>query len=76
MEYYLLPVDKFEAPKVEKALKEANYDVDDRASIWSQEEIKKVTNSMTKENAQKLILEFLPDPIGERFAQVCGLKLD
>ena len=76
MEYYLLPVDKSEAPEVEEALKRANYDVDDRALIWSQEQINKVTSLMTKENAQNLILEFLPDPVGEKFAQVYGLKLD
>jgi hypothetical protein len=31
---------------------------------------------MTKENAQNLILEFLPDPVSEKFAEVYGLNLD
>jgi len=76
MEYYLLPVEESEALEVEEALKKVNYDVDDRASIWSKEEINKVIKSMTKENAQNLILEFLPDPIGEKFAKVYGLNLN
>jgi hypothetical protein len=76
MEYYLLPVEESEALEVEEALKKVNYDVDDRASIWSKEEINKVIKSMTKENAQNLILEFLPDPIGDKFAKVYGLNLN
>jgi hypothetical protein len=76
MKYYLLPVEESEALEVEEALKKVNYDVDDRASIWGKEEINKVINLMTKENAQNLILEFLPDPIGEKFAKVYGLNLD
>lgn len=76
MEYYLLPVEESEALKVEEALKKVNYEVDDRASIWGKEEINKVINSMTKENALNLILEFLPDPVGEKFAEVYGLNLD
>lgn len=75
MEYYLLPVEESEALEIERALRKINYDVDDRASIWGKEEISKVINSMTKENAQNLILEFLPDPIGEKFANVYGLNL-
>ena len=75
MEYYLLPVEESEALEIERALRKINYDVDDRASIWGKEEINKVINSMTKENAQNLILEFLPDPIGEKFANVYGLNL-
>ena len=60
MEYYLLSVGEGkETLEFEEALKKIDYDVDDRASIWSKGEIDKIINTMTKENATKMILQFL-----------------
>jgi hypothetical protein len=76
MEYYLLPVDKGEeAVAVEEALKKIDYDVDDRASIWSKEEIDKTVKTMTKENALNMVIQFLPDPVGDKFADLFGIKI-
>ncbi len=74
MEYYLLPLEEKEAVKVEDALKKINYDLDDRASTWNQKDIDEIVNTMTKENAPKLIVEFLPDEIGDKFANLFGFK--
>lgn len=76
MEYYLLPVEESEAIAFEEALKKIDYDVDDRASIWTREDIDKIVNTMTSENASKLIVEFLPDPIGDKFANLFGIKFN
>jgi hypothetical protein len=76
MEYYLLPVEESEAIAFEEALKKIDYDVDDRASIWTKEDIDKIVNTMTSENASKLIVEFLPDPIGDKFANLFGIKFN
>lgn len=76
MEYYLLPVEESEAVAFEEALKKIDYDVDDRASIWTKEDIDKIINTMTKENASKLIVEFLPDPVGDKFANLFGIKIN
>ncbi|MFL6422647.1 MAG: hypothetical protein ACJ71R_03540 [Nitrososphaeraceae archaeon] len=77
MEYYLLPVEEGEeAVAVEEALKKVDYDVDDRASIWSNEEIDKIVKTMTKENAPNLILQFLPDPVEEKFADLFGITFN
>ena len=76
MEYYLLPVKESEAVAFEEALKKIDYDVDDRASAWTKEAIDKIINTMTKENAPKLILEFLPDPVGNKFADLFGIKFN
>ena len=76
MEYYLLPVDKGEeAVAVEEALKKIDYEVDDRASIWSKEEIDKIVKTMTKENALNMVIQFLPDPVGDKFADLFGIKI-
>jgi hypothetical protein len=75
MEYYLLPVDKGEAVAVEEALNKIDYDVDDRASIWSKEEIDKIVKTMTKENALNMVIQFLPDPVGDKFADLFGIKI-
>jgi hypothetical protein len=76
MEYYLLPVDEGEeAVAVEEALKKIDYDVDDRASIWSKEEIDKIVKTMTKENALNMVIQFLPDPVGDKFADLFGIKI-
>jgi hypothetical protein len=76
MEYYLLPVEEGEeAVAVEEALKKVDYDVDDRASIWSKEEIDKIVKTMTKENAPSLIVQFLPDPVGDKFTDLFGIKI-
>ncbi|MER5174199.1 MAG: hypothetical protein ABJB76_12695 [Candidatus Nitrosocosmicus sp.] len=74
MEYYLLPIEEKEAGRVEDALKKINYDLDDRASTWNQKDIDEIVNTMTKENAPKLIVEFLPDEIGDKFANLFGFK--
>jgi hypothetical protein len=77
VEYYLLPVEESEAVAFEEALKKIGYDVDDRASSWSEEIIGRIMDAMTtKESAPKLIVEFLPDPVGEKFAELFGIKLD
>lgn len=76
MEYYLLPVEDDEAVAVEEALKKINYDVDDRASVWGKEVINKIVNAMTKENAPKMISDFLPDPIRDKFINLFGLNSD
>jgi hypothetical protein len=76
MEYYLLPVEESEAVAFEEALKKIDYDIDDRASIWTKEDIDKIINTMTKENASKLIVEFLPDPVGDKFANLFGIKIN
>jgi hypothetical protein len=76
MEYYLLPVEDDEAVAVEEALKKINYDVDDRASVWGKEVINKIVNAMTKENAPKMISDFLPDPIRDKFINLFGLNFD
>jgi hypothetical protein len=76
MEYYLLPVGEGkEALEFEEALKRIDYDVDDRASTWSKEDIDKIINTMTKENATKMILQFLPDPVGDKFTELLRIKL-
>jgi hypothetical protein len=76
MEYYLLPVEEDEAVAVEEALKKINYDVDDRASVWGKEVINKIVNAMTKENAPKMISDFLPDPIRDKFINLFGINFD
>jgi hypothetical protein len=76
MEYYLLPVEEDEAVAVEEALKKINYDVDDRASVWGKEVIYKIVNAMTKENAPKMISDFLPDPIRDKFINLFGINFD
>lgn len=77
MEYYLLPVeDAKEAVAVEEALKEIDYDVDDRAFAWSKEEIDKIVNSMTKENALNIIVQFLPEPVEDKFADLFGIRFN
>ena len=76
MEYYLLPVEDDEAVAVEEALKKINYDVDDRASVWGKEVINKIVNAITKENAPKMISDFLPDPIRDKFINLFGLNFD
>jgi hypothetical protein len=76
MEYYLLPVEESEAVAFEEALKKIDYDIDDRAYIWTKEDIDKIISTMTKENASKLIVEFLPDPVGDKFAKLFGIKIN
>jgi hypothetical protein len=76
MDYYLLPVEDDEAVAVEEALKKINYDVDDRASVWGKEVINKIVNAITKENAPKMISDFLPDPIRDKFINLFGLNFD
>ena len=74
MEYYLLSVEEQEAAAIEEALRGVNYDVDDRAFNWGKEETDKIINSMTKENATKIILQFLPEPVGDKFSELLGLQ--
>ena len=76
MDYYLLPLDKNESNQLEEALKKINYDVDDRALIWSGEYIDKVASTMTKENAHKILVEFLPEPVAEKFEKLFEVKID
>jgi hypothetical protein len=75
-EYYLLPIEEGEeAVAVEEALKKINYDVDDRASTWNKEEIDKIVKTMTKKNALNLIVQFLPDPVGDKFVDLFAIKI-
>ena len=77
MEYYLLPVEEGEeAIAIEEALKKVDYDVDDRASMWTKNEIDKIVKTMTKENALTSIVQFLPDPVGDKFANLFRIKFD
>jgi hypothetical protein len=77
MEYYLLPVeDGKEAVAIEEALKKIDYDVDDRAFTWTKEEIDNIVETMTKENALNLIVQFLPEPVGDRFADLFRIKFN
>lgn len=77
LEYYLLPVQEGEeAIAVEEALKKVDYDVDDRASVWTKDEIDKIVKNMTKENALTSIVQFLPDPVGDKFANLFRIKFD
>jgi hypothetical protein len=76
MDYYLLPLEKDEADKLEDALRKINYDVDDRAFIWSTEVIDKIVSTMTKENAYKVIMEFLPEPVADKFTKLFEIKMD
>jgi hypothetical protein len=34
------------------------------------EQINKIVNTMTKENALHLIVQFLPEPVGDKFADL------
>lgn len=70
MEHYLLPVEKNETDMFEDALKKINCDVDDRSSYWNEADIDKIVQTMTKENANKLIIEFLPEPVAYKFAKL------
>ncbi len=76
MNYYLLPVDKDESDQLEDTLRKINYDVDDRASIWSTEVIDKIVSTMTKENAYKMVVEFLPEPVADKFAKIFEVKIN
>lgn len=75
MDYYLLPIEKDEAILIEETLRKVNYDVDDRALVWNSNEINNIANSLTKENALEAIIEFLPEPIGDKFVKLFNLKI-
>ena len=73
----MLPVeDGKEAVAIEEALKKIDYDVDDRAFTWTKEEIDNIVKTMTKENALNLIVQFLPEPVGDRFADLFRIKFN
>ncbi len=76
MDYYFLPLEKNEIGQFEDALKEINYDVDDRASVWSEDSIEKIVNNMTEENAYKMIIEFLPEPVADKFTMLFKVKIE
>ena len=76
MDYYLLPLEKDETDKFEDALRKINYDVDDRASIWSAEVVDKIVSTMTKENAYRVVMEFLPEPVADKFTKIFEIKID
>jgi hypothetical protein len=76
MDYYLLPVEKNEIDRIEDSLKKIDYDVDDRAFIWSAEDIDKILITMTKENAHRIIIDFLPEPVADKFAKLFGVKMN
>jgi hypothetical protein len=70
MDYYLLPLEKVEVDQFEQALRKINYDVDDRSFVWTEEVIDKIISTMTKENAYKMIIQFLPEPVADKFAEL------
>ena len=70
MDYYLLPLEKVEVDQFEQALKKINYDVDDRSFVWTEEVIDKIISTMTKENAYKIIMQFLPEPVADKFTEL------
>lgn len=74
MDYYLLSLEKNEVDQFEEALKEINYDVDDRASAWSEESIEEIVNKMTEENAHQIIIDFLPEPVADKFTMLFKAK--
>jgi hypothetical protein len=76
MNYYQLPGDKDELDKLENALRKINYDVDDRASMRSTEVIDKIASNMTKENAYKMVVEFLPEPVADKFVKIFEIKIN
>ena len=76
MDYYLLPLEKDESAQLEEELRKINYDVDDRAFIWSAKDIEIIANTMTKENAYKMIIEFLPEPVADKFAKLFEVKIE
>jgi hypothetical protein len=77
MEYCLLPIEEGkEAVAVEEALKKIDYDVDDSAFTWSKEEIDKTVKTMTKENALNMVVQFLPEPVGDKFADLFNLQTE
>jgi hypothetical protein len=57
-------------------LKKIDYDVDDRAFIWSAEDIDKILITMTEENAHRIIIDFLPEPVADKFAKLFGVKMN
>ena len=76
MDYYLIPLEKDEANQFEQVLRKINYDVDDRALFWSAEDINKIVKTMTKENAYKMIIEFLPEVVADKFSKIFEVKID
>lgn len=70
MDYYLLPLEKVEVDQFEQALRKINYDVDDRSFVWTEEVIDKIISTMTKENAYKIIMQFLPEPVADKFTEL------
>lgn len=74
MDYYLLPLEKAEVDQFEQALRKINYDVDDRSFVWTEEVIDKIISTMTKENAYKIIMQFLPEPVADKFAELFEVK--
>ncbi|MGN6347556.1 MAG: hypothetical protein ACTHJ7_10500 [Candidatus Nitrosocosmicus sp.] len=70
MDYYLLPLEKVEVDQFEQALRKINYDVDDRSFVWTEELIDKIISTMTKENAYKIIMQFLPEPVADKFTEL------
>jgi hypothetical protein len=87
--YYLLPLEEDERTVIDETLSKIGYDLDDRGGAWSDRgdvsykdsewsiiDISKVINSMTKENAAKVIWDegFLPEPVASKFAELLSLK--
>ncbi len=70
MDYYLLPLEKVEVDQFEQALSKINYDIDDRSFVWTEEVIDKIISTMTKENAYKIIMQFLPEPVADKFTEL------
>jgi hypothetical protein len=73
--YMLLAPMGTEIGDVQQALRNIGYDWEDEASWWNEEVINNVVNTMTKENALKMIVEneFLPDPVCEKFRALFGI---
>jgi hypothetical protein len=86
--YYLLTLEEDEVAVVDETLLKIDYDMDDRGGAWSEGDIhreevpwscldiNKIVNSMTKENAAKVIWDegFLPEPVARKFAELLSLQ--
>jgi hypothetical protein len=44
--------------------------------FWKAEDINKIVNLMTKENAYKMIIEFLPEAVADKFLKLFEVKID
>ena len=46
------------------------------SSIWSAEVVDKIASTMTKENAIKMVVEFLPEPVADKFEKIFEFEIN